>query len=116
MSAQVVGDAVERVRFGEEVDPTILIGVHAVGEDVGGHELAQADCPVDRPPDFERIEAVQVGQAEQRPELVVGPVALLAAAARAMLASRLKTRRFPVFRPRCVSISRIETMISFGTP
>jgi hypothetical protein len=29
MSAQVVGDAVERIRFGEEVDPTVLIGVHA---------------------------------------------------------------------------------------
>ena len=58
VSAQVAGDAVERVRFGEEVDPAVLVGVHAVGEDIGGHELAQADRPVDRPPDFERIEAV----------------------------------------------------------
>ena len=81
VSAQVVGDAVEGVRFGEEVDAAVLIGVHAVGEDVGGHELAQADRPVDRTPDAERIDAVPVGQTEQRLDLVVGPVALLAAAA-----------------------------------
>ena len=31
MSAQIVGDAVERIRFGEEVDPIVLIGVHAGG-------------------------------------------------------------------------------------
>ena len=33
-----------------------------------------------------------------------------------MLARRLKTQRLPVFLPRWVSIRRIETMISSGTP
>ena len=67
VAAEIIGDAVEGVRLGEGIDAAVPIGVHAVGKDVGGHELAQADRPVDRSPDAERVDAVPLGQTGAAP-------------------------------------------------
>src|SRR3989339_1127428 len=81
VSAEEIGDAMEGVRLCKGIDSAVSVGIHAVGRDVGGHELAQSDRPVDRSPDGERIDPVLCGVVEQSLKLSVSPVGLLSAAA-----------------------------------